>query len=140
VQGKLEPGILNPDPAPSHSKAFLSELFVHCLKSKRILNGEDVTVLQKAVQGSCWAGSHTGLLESWETAQNLEDNVLLHGFPLGLHVELNKHSEKSKCLGHFPPWKDETVSEMKRTTAAAVFSMALTSLLSPQPWPSEASG
>lgn len=40
----------------------------------------------------------------------------------------------------FPLWKDETVSEMKPTAAAAVFSLALGSLPSPQPWPSEASG
>lgn len=109
--GRLEPGILNPGSAPSHNKAFLSELFVHWLKNKQILNSEDVTVLQKSVQGSCWAGSHTGLLASWETAQNLEDNVLLRGFPLGLHVELNKHPEKTKMLGPFSPHRRMRLSQ-----------------------------
>lgn len=140
--GRLEPGILNPGSAPSHNKAFLSELFVHCLKNKRILNGEDITVLQKSVQGSCWAGSHAGLLESWETAQNLEDNVLLRGFPLGLMLSSTNIQRRVNAWAISPHgrMRPSQRRSVLLPAAAAVFSMALTSLPSPQPWLSEASG
>lgn len=51
----------------------------------------------------------TGLLESWERAQNLEDNVPITWLPSGSACALISTSiaGKNKCLDRLPPWASE---------------------------------
>ena len=93
----------------SHRRTFLRspirDVCVHQMRSTLILVVKILTIRQKSVWGSRWAGSHgwpSGVLgESLELGRRCSHYMA----PLWvcLHIDLNKHFKKERTLGPSSP-------------------------------------